>query len=139
MTFQYKPKDERQLRSQYSRIVDGGNNGFNDFADFHTWYLEQSKACHYCGLLEIESEEIAMTGKLSSKRFPQNGLIGQGTSRGVWLEVDRLNPKGLYSRGNSVLCCYFCNNDKSDLFDGVRYRQFFQNRVEFLRSLLKSN
>jgi hypothetical protein len=139
MNFIYRPKDEGQLRSQFSRIIGGGSNGFNDYGDFFDWYRGQNKACHYCGLLEVESQEIVMTGKLTSRRFPQNGVIGQGTSRGVWLEIDRSNPNGLYSRENCVLCCYFCNNDKSDVFHGVMYPQFFQNRVTFLRNLLNGD
>lgn len=86
---------------------------------------------------EEEIQEIVMTGLLKSKRFPQQGLIGRGTARGVFLEVDKLNPLENYSSENSVLCCYFCNNDKSDVFHGEHYRDFFQNRKSFLRSLLK--
>ena len=81
-------------------------------------------------------QEISMTSVLTSKRFPQDGTVGRGTNRAVWLEVDRIDPNGLYSRENSVLCCYFCNNDKSDVFDGNQYSCFIQNRVEYLRNLL---
>jgi hypothetical protein len=84
-------------------------------------------------------QEISMTGILTSKRFPQNGIIGQGTNRAVWLEIDRIAPNGLYSRDNCVLCCYFCNNDKSDVFRGDVYATFFQNRVAYLRQLLNDN
>jgi hypothetical protein len=89
-------------------------------------------------LNEVESQELSIRGILTSNRFPKNGIIGQGKSRAVWLEVDRINPNGSYSRENSVLCCYFCNNDKSDVFSGEMYSQFFQNRVTFLRQLLKN-
>jgi hypothetical protein len=81
-------------------------------------------------------QELSITGILTSKRFPQEGTVGRGTNRGVWLEVDRIDPNGLYSRDNCVLCCYFCNNDKSDVFAGDQYVQFFQNRVAYLRQLL---
>lgn len=78
-----------------------------------------------------------MTSILKSNRFPENGKIGQRKSRGVWLEVDRLEPKGQYSRENAVLCCYFCNNDKSDVFSGQEYLKFRENRIEYLRDKLK--
>jgi hypothetical protein len=115
------------------------NYGFNNFDDFLDWYNEQEKRCHYCGLLEVESQEIAMRGLLTSKRYPQGGVVGQGTARSVWLEIDRLSPTGLYSRENAVICCYYCNNDKSDVFGGLIYTQFFQDRVGFLRTLLANN
>jgi hypothetical protein len=137
MEFKYLPKSEKQLRKNYSDRLRENLNGFADFEDFLSWYNSQEKICHYCKLTEIESQELVMTGLLNSNRFPQNGIIGRGTSRGVWLEVDRLNPKGKYSRTNSVLCCYFCNNDKSDVFDSENYLKFRQNRIEFLREKLK--
>ncbi len=57
----------------------------------------------------------------------------------MWLEVDRIKPKDAYSEKNCVLACYFCNNDKSDVFDGEDYKLFFQNRFKFLTQLLEKN
>ena len=139
MSFQYKPKSINQLKESYNRRKREGLNGFESFDDFFNWYNSKDLICHYCGLKEVESQELSIKGILTSNRFPKNGIIGQGKSRAVWLEVDRINPNGSYSRQNSVLCCYFCNNDKSDVFSGEMYSQFFENRVEFLRKLLKSN
>jgi hypothetical protein len=136
MPFNYIPKTEKQLKANYNRRVKQGLNGFLNFQDFCNWYLSQDLICHYCGLSEIESQKISTLGLLRSNRFPQNGVISRGKSRGVWLEVDRFTPEGLYSRENCVICCYFCNNDKSDVFNGREYLIFFQNRVEFLRNLI---
>ncbi len=138
MPFIYQAKTIQQLRNGYNRRIRGGVNQFQNFEDFLDWYQNQHLVCHYCGLSEMESQQIVMNGVLNSNRFPQNGKVGQGTSRGMWLEVDRLNPKGNYGRDNCVLCCYFCNNDKSDVFSGELYKDFFQNRVEFLRKLLNN-
>ena len=137
MEFIYQTKSEKQLRNNFSDRLRENLNDFEDFEDFLSWYNSQEKICHYCKLTEIESQELVMAGLLNSNRFPQKGIIGRGTSRGVWLEVDRLNPKGKYSRTNSVLCCYFCNNDKSDVFDSESYLKFRQNRIDFLREKLK--
>jgi hypothetical protein len=139
MPFVYQPKTIQQLKNIFSRRVREGVNGFYNFDDFYNWFQEKNLVCHYCGLTEIESQEISITGILTSNRFPQNGIVGQGTSRAVWLEVDRLTPNGLYSRDNCVMCCYFCNNDKSDVFSGNQYTNFFQNRVQYLRQLLDEN
>tara|TARA_R110000868_G_scaffold308075_2_gene569691 strand:+ start:516 stop:926 length:411 start_codon:yes stop_codon:yes gene_type:complete len=134
MSFKYQEKPLTKLKQNYSSRKK--HNGFESFDDFLDWYNTQTKACHYCGVSEHDCQEIVMTGLLTSNRFPQNGVLGRGQSRGVWLEVDRLKPKGKYSRENAVLCCYFCNNDKSDVFDGDDYFQFMQNRHEFLKRIL---
>lgn len=139
MPFVYQEKTIQQLRKTYAGKVSGGFNGFENFEDFRDWYQEQDLVCRYCNLTESEMQEISMTGILTSNRFPQNGIIGQGTNRAAWLELDRIIPNGLYSRANCVMCCYFCNNDKSDVFNGEMYLEFFQNRVGFLRQLLNEN
>ncbi|MFH2143302.1 MAG: hypothetical protein ABIJ97_12820 [Bacteroidota bacterium] len=135
----YIPKPIEKLKSNYSQRKQKGLNSFDDFEDFLIWYNEQEKECFYCGLKEYEMQEIAIKGILKSNRFPKNGILGRGQARGVWLEVDRLHPKENYSRENCVLCCYFCNNDKSDVFHGLEYKGFMQNRVEYLRRKLNDN
>jgi hypothetical protein len=136
MPYVHRPKSEKQLDDNYKSRVKKRVNGFESLTDFKNWYRDQELSCHFCGLTEQEMQELSMTGILTSKRFPQDGIVGRGTNRGVWLEVDRIDPNGLYSRDNCVLCCYFCNNDKSDVFAGIQYAQFFQNRVAYLRQLL---
>ena len=136
MNFEYIPKTEKQLRNNFTSRVRENLNGFKDLEDFLTWYNSQEKKCYYCGLTEQESQKLVMTGILQSNRFPENGIIKQGRSRGVWLELDRLLPKEKYSRDNCVLCCYFCNNDKSDVFSGADYLRFRENRITFLKNKL---
>jgi len=48
-----------------------------------------------------------------------------------------MDPKGPYSKDNCVLSCGFCNNDKSDVFSYDQYIEFREDRVGFLRRLLK--
>jgi len=140
MPFTYLPKPIEKLKADYSRRNQKNQNGFKDFDEFLNWYNNQDKFCYYCGLKEEESQKIVMTGILKSNRFPQNGILGRGQSRGMWLEVDRLSPKENYSPSNCKLCCYFCNNDKSDVFHGDDYKAFQSNRVGYLRELiLKQN
>jgi 5-methylcytosine-specific restriction endonuclease McrA len=139
MAFTFKEKTEAQLKANYYKRETNGLNGFNNFSDFLSWYngIEEKK-CHYCGVLEEEVQKIVVTGLLTSKRFPQNGNTGRGQARGMWLEVDKFNPNELYSIENCVLACYFCNNDKSDVFGGQEYLNFFQNRAIYLHDLLKT-
>lgn len=128
-------KTDKQLRSWFSAKVRENKIGNMDFETFKDWYLTTERKCHYCGLLESESQQIVRNGKLISKRFPQNGKHGRGTSRGMWLEIDRYNPSGKYEIDNIVPCCYFCNNDKSDVFHGDDYKKFIKNRIGFLKQL----
>lgn len=138
-TFEYRPKTLKQLKENYNSRIRQDRNSFNSFEDFINWYNNETKVCHYCGLTELQSQEIVVRGLLTSNRFPQNGLTGRGQARGMWLEVDRIKPKEPYSENNCALACYFCNNDKSDVFSGDEYKLFFQNRYEFLRQLLEKN
>jgi hypothetical protein len=134
--FCYVVKPKEKLKSNFNERKRKNLNGFTDFEDFYNWFVSQNKKCYYCGIKENEVQQIVVQGLLTSNRFPLNGKIIQGRSRGMWLEVDRIHPKEKYSRDNAVLCCYFCNNDKSDVFHGLEYKKFFQNRAGYLRGLI---
>lgn len=135
----YLPKSKQQLRDWYTPKEKEGISGFKSEDDFISWYQDfvQDKNCAYCGLSERDSQRIVHEGKLTSLRFPVHGLTSQGVNRGYWLEIDRKNPTGLYSRDNCNPSCYFCNNDKSDVFSDKDYRAFYQNRLTFIQNLLQ--
>lgn len=136
MTWKYEKKTEKQLNDWYKSKVREGKSDFGSLSDFRYWYDNKKKVCFYCDLSEEESQKIVHLGLLTSKRFPLNGVISQGRNRGYWLEIDKKNPNGNYSESNSELCCYFCNNDKSDVFNDVQYKEFVKDRIGFLRKLL---
>lgn len=138
---QYQPKTLQQLRNWFNGKNRRKVTTFSSFEDFCKWYQEEKKCCAYCGLTEEESQQIVKRSILTSKRFPQNGEVLRGKARGMWLEIDRKDPNGIYSEENCVLCCYFCNNDKSDVFDENQYRMFageknLKQRAAYLRKLL---
>ncbi len=138
MKFKFKEKSLSQLKqNHYSREVKNLND-FKNFEDFKEWYDEEPKICKYCGIDEKSVQKIVTLGLLKSKRFPENGITRQGKARGMWLEVDRIDPLKNYSKDNCALACYFCNNDKSDVFNAVQYKEFFQNRKQFLNGLVKN-
>jgi hypothetical protein len=90
--------------------------------EFIVWYLENSTdGCHYCGLSTEDCRALVI--KLPSSRFPTSNKPERGRSRGLYLEVDRKKPKEEYSKDNCVLSCYFCNNDKSDVFTYSQYME----------------
>jgi len=137
MNYRYQPKPIKKLKADFSRRKQKALNSFKDYEDFEDWYNSRAKKCYYCGLKEEESQEIIYKGLLTSSRFPLGGKFARGRSRGMWLEVDRLEPKQDYSRKNCVLSCYFCNNDKSDVFHGEEYLNFMNDRIGYLRDLLR--
>lgn len=133
--YKHLNKTQRQLQTWFNAKIGEDKVGNMDFDSFLNWYSTADKCCHYCQLAETECQKIVRLGYLSSKMFPKDGLHGRGTSRAMWLEIDRYDPNGKYEIGNIVLCCYFCNNDKSDIFHGDDYKTFAKDRVGFLKQL----
>ena len=82
---------------------------FISYEEFISFYEIQGrdKRCQYCGISELEIEELIEKGRIHTKRL----LI-----RGRSLEIDKKNPNGKYEKDNMTLCCYWCNNAKSDEF-----------------------
>lgn len=139
MSYLYRPKPDDKLKTDYLRRKQKGLSDHVEFHEFKIWYESQEKVCYFCGLKEEECQKIVMTGLLKSERFPQNGALGRGQGRGMWLEIAKFKQKENYLLDNCVLCCYFCHNDKSDVFNGQEYKEFQNDRIGYLRKLLKEN
>ncbi len=139
LEWSYVSKTREQLIQWFNSKVEHGVSGFGSEAQFLQWYSQNISdgKCAYCGLSERDSQRIVHEGHLTSLRFPIYGNATKGVNRGYWLEIDRKNPIGLYSIENCNPSCYFCNNDKSDVFTDDQYQEFFENRAQFLRSLLR--
>jgi hypothetical protein len=134
--FILETRTKQQLKNWFNGKRRKEKMGFATYETFESWYNKQPKQCHYCHIEEFVVQEIVMRGLLTSARFPKIGLKARGRNRGKWLEVDRKKPLGKYSASNCVLACYFCNNDKSDVFNETQYQEFKENRAGFLRGLL---
>jgi len=133
----FEARTKQQLKNWFNGKRRQDNMGFKTYEIFERWYNSQLKQCHYCHIEEVLVQEIVMRGLLTSARFPKKGLRSRGRNRGKWLEVDRKKPKMKYTASNCVLACYFCNNDKSDVFNEMQYQEFKENRAGFLRDLLR--
>ncbi|KAA3436740.1 hypothetical protein [Rufibacter hautae] len=107
-----KPERERiaKIRAVWSR------KKFTPvFEDFYTWYQNLERKCHYCDITEDEIAELLDSGKLNTKRI---------VTRGRRLEYDRKVPDLLYENiENVVLCCYWCNNAKTDTFTYDEFKE----------------
>ena len=150
--------------SSYSRIDENGKSmkSLENFKSFYldiknqydaqsktllqsdlTWIKENSYiksndcVCFYCGI----NEQI-----LSELYNDQNYTCKTKRNRGKWFELDRKDAttgKNIYSKENMVLCCYFCNNHKSDVISSKDMRFYFGEPmflflIEKFESLTKS-
>jgi len=68
--------------------------------------IEDGKECHYCHTSIDQINRLIEKGKIYKKHI----------TRGWSLEIDRMKPNYEYTKGNCVICCYWCNNAKTDEF-----------------------
>ncbi len=66
-----------------------------------------NRKCEYCGITEKNIKLLIDEEKINTKRL---------YSRGNHMEVDRKESSGEYNKDNIALCCYWCNNAKTDEF-----------------------
>lgn len=78
-----------------------------------TQMLKDGKECHYCRTSEDQILRLIEEGKLYKKHI----------TRGWSLEIDRKEPNLEYTKDNCVMCCYWCNNAKTDEF---RHEEFIE-------------
>jgi len=83
------------------------NLPYDDFKEKYHKDTEE-RECKYCKIKESEIKDLIDKEKIHTKRI---------YSRGKSLEIDRTNPNGKYIIGNIELCCYWCNNAKTDEFN----------------------
>ena len=76
----------------------------------------KNEQCHYCELKKTEIETLSNNRQLNKKNL-----------RGWNLEIDRLNSNFEYTPENSVMCCYWCNNAKTDEFTEEEFKRIGQS------------
>jgi len=139
MPYQYHPASDDQIAKMYQKVRRSGQDQFFNKDNFFHWYYRQYLACPYCGLTEHNCQEVIMTGLITSEKFTSNAEITDRKSRGLWFELDRLDPHQPYDDQNCVMCCYFCKNDKSDIFTAAQYLEFRSDRGAYISNLLSMN
>jgi hypothetical protein len=70
-----------------------------------------SKECYYCQITVDEINQLVDLGNLNKKK-----------DRGWKLEIDRLDSNLEYTFENTVMCCYWCNNAKTDEFTPTEFK-----------------
>lgn len=116
----------KRIRTLYHNKVNLDGFGFESFLSFYNWYKNQYNTqngkCYYCKT----DEKVIAT--LFEKKF----INRKRTTRGKHLEVERRDSTdNLYNLENCVLACYFCNNDKSDIFNESEYLEYLRDRTSF--------
>ncbi|NBW59608.1 MAG: hypothetical protein EBR41_03440 [Crocinitomicaceae bacterium] len=153
--FEWNKKNPQEIAkiysfSAYSRLDENGKS-IKTIEDFRRFYLDIKKqyysqtksqlqndlpwivenshikqidcVCYYCGIDEQILSELYNDQKYTCKTK---------RNRGAWFELDRRDSSienNVYSKDNMVLCCYFCNNHKSDVISSYDMRGFFGEQM----------
>jgi len=75
--------------------------------------IMKKKECYYCNITEDKIKLLIEKKKIYKKHI----------TRGWTFEIDRLKPNEEYYEENCVLSCYWCNNAKTDEFDGDEFKE----------------
>lgn len=116
--------------------------GFGTSDVFVAWWAatmtKQEGRCFYCGARFVDLKELIARGLLGSRALKAEAF------RGANPEPDRqesLGEKNTYSPDNCVLACYYCNNDKSNVYRHSDYKEFIApakgKYIEHLMSKLR--
>jgi|TARA_B110000902_G_C14124568_1_gene519547 hypothetical protein len=95
-------------------------------ADFINWYVNGEKKCCYC---ETSSEDLS--------KFYDSNKSKRKLTRGQSLEIERKEDTE-YTEDNCKLCCYWCNNAKSDVFSFEEFTKIGQAIGLVIKEKLKT-
>lgn len=100
-------KNNKVLIADFRKIFH--KNKFISYNSIKEFYGDDNhnRECHYCHITEKDIDTLIEKGKIITKRL---------STRGRSMEVDQKDTNKGYEKGNIVLCCYWCNNAKTDEF-----------------------
>jgi 5-methylcytosine-specific restriction endonuclease McrA len=75
--------------------------------------IKEGHECHYCHTSITQIKALIHDNQLSKKHI----------TRGWTLEIDRKIPFLEYTPENCVICCYWCNNAKTDEFTYEEFKK----------------
>ena len=96
--------------------------GFGSKNELALWWIDQLKiqndCCDYCKTPIKLICELIDSKLLSGRKVKGDGV------RGRQLELERIDSFADYSKSNCVLICYYCNNDKSNVYSAADYKTY---------------
>jgi len=88
--------------------------------------LLSQESCGYCGMTREKVDQLF-----------EKKMLYKKNERGWNLEIDRKNSNLEYTKDNCVMCCYWCNNAKTDEFTysefkeiGLAFKQVWDKRLK---------
>ena len=97
---------------------------------FYQWYMKENKECFYCNISDSQLAVLFELLKEKNKR----------PTRGKSLELERKIAERNYNDlSNLVLCCYMCNNAKSDFFSHEEFKPIGKAINQVWKGILKVN
>lgn len=126
--FELDNEERKRVRRLYSSKRARANAkgiGFNFLSPerFAEWweakFQKQRGCCAYC------ETPISVIARIIEKESARSRNVRGGGRRGPKLELERKKSRGPYSEENCSLVCYYCNNDKSYIYDDDEYKKFF--------------
>ncbi len=133
---EWKNKHKEDVQKINDNYFNDFNNKFN-LETFKKFYGRdnslKNRKCHYCGISEEQIKLLIDNNLITTKRL---------YNRGRTLEVDQKEPDKGYKKDNIVLCCYWCNNAKTDEFSEIEFleiaekiKEVWQKRLDKINKL----
>ena len=125
---EFKKKYEDVINNLKRHYIDGFKRVF-PFEAFRKLLIvpKEEYKCHYCNITIDKIIELAEKKQLFKKQL----------TRGFVIEIDRIRPNEEYKEDNCVLCCYWCNNAKTDEFTGEEFEQIGKEIEKVWRNRLQ--
>lgn len=118
--FELHAEMKRVRKSVYKR--DKHRFGFQNSDNLANWWVDklrsQKGCCDYCKTPIKLIRDLIENNLLAGRPVKGNGV------RGPCLELERMDHNTGYAPSNCVLICYYCNNDKSNVYSRVEYIEF---------------
>ena len=122
MKQEYIANERKRIKNLFNRKK---HTGFTDCKALGSWFEKtirnQDYKCYYCSTSIFDIQKLIKT-KVIKERKIRYGCRGKN------FEIDKINNDKGYTQNNCVLCCYYCNNDKSNTIDGVIYKEYFGDK-----------
>lgn len=113
---EWKKENKNQIKSLSKKFISYFDNNLK-LDSFKKLYGKDDdreyRKCYYCDITEAQINLLIENKLITTKRL---------YNRGRHLEVDQKESENGYTKENIVLCCYWCNNAKTDEFSEKEFK-----------------